>query len=174
MMSQAAQNPDELFDVVDENDSIVGQATRAEVHAQKLLHRAVHVWLTDTSGQQLFIQKRSLFKDSSPGCWDSSCSGHVDAGETYELAARRELAEEIGVTQTLALALVLELKASPLTGYEFMKVFRGTYNGAFTLNPAEIDEGRWIPIVTLKEEMTRMPERFTRVFRHIAEQLLGH
>src|SRR5260221_2408518 len=105
-------NPDELFDVVDLDDRVTGRAPRSAVHAGKLLHRAVHVLIHDTNGH-LFLQKRSLSKDTFPGCWDSSCSGHVDAGEDYVTAARRELGEELGWHDTsLPLRPLLKLRAS--------------------------------------------------------------
>ena len=91
-----AQSGDELFDVVDENDEVVAQASRAEVHREEKLHRAVHVFLFNRSGE-LFLQQRSLLKDSHPGKWDSSASGHLDSGEDYAAAAERELAEELMV-----------------------------------------------------------------------------
>jgi isopentenyl-diphosphate delta-isomerase len=137
-------NLDELFDVVDSDDCVLSQAPRREVHAQKLLHRAVHVIVHDSHGR-FFLQKRSLTKDTFPGCWDSSCSGHVDAGEDYLIAARRELDEEIGVGDTrLPLRPLVKLLASPATGNEFIQVFMlGPYSGTFDLNPEEITEGQW-------------------------------
>jgi isopentenyl-diphosphate delta-isomerase len=138
-------NPDELFDVVDLDDKVVGQSPRREVHAQKLLHRAVHVLVHDPNGH-LFLQRRSMSKDTFPGCWDSSCSGHVDAGEDYLIAARRELGEELGWHDaSLPLRPLLKLHASPETGYEFIRIFLlGPLSGPFELNPEEITEGRWI------------------------------
>ena len=88
--SVPAQSPDEIFDVVDENDRVVGRATRAEVHRRRLLHRAVHIVVSDGRGN-VVLQKRSLAKDTCPGLLSTSCAGHVDAGESYEQAARREL-----------------------------------------------------------------------------------
>ena len=75
-----AQKGDEYFDVVDVQDRVVSQAPRREVHAQGWLHRAVHVLVFNRAGL-VFLQKRSMTKDMSPGLWDSSCSGHLDAGE---------------------------------------------------------------------------------------------
>ena len=92
---EPAFNPDELFDIVDHDDRVIGQAPRREVHARHLLHRATHVLVHDPNGR-LFLQRRSMAKDTFPGCWDSSCSGHLDAGEDYPAAARRELGEELG------------------------------------------------------------------------------
>ena len=67
---------------------MIGREPRSVVHARGLRHRAVHVLVFNSAGE-LFLQKRSMTKDNDPGLWDSSCSGHVDAGETYDEAAVR-------------------------------------------------------------------------------------
>jgi isopentenyl-diphosphate Delta-isomerase len=164
-------NSEELFDVVDEQDRVVGQAARWDVHARNLLHRAVHVLVYDEAGR-FFLQRRSLSKDSFPGCWDASCTGHLDAGEDYETAARRELGEELGwhdVSQ--ALRQVTKLMASPETGYEFIEVFLlGPTSGPFVLHPEEIIEGRWADPRELGMEMRMSPEKFSGAFRFLWEE----
>jgi isopentenyldiphosphate isomerase len=85
---------EDIFDVVNDDDEIIGREPRSVVHARGLRHRAVHVLVFNAAGQ-LFLQKRSMTKDNDPGLWDSSCSGHVDSGESYAVAAERELMEEI-------------------------------------------------------------------------------
>ena len=87
---------EEIFDVVNERDEVIGQQPRSEVHHRGLMHRAVHVLVFNGAGQ-VFLQKRSLKKDRQPGLWDSSASGHVDAGEGYDACAVRELREELGL-----------------------------------------------------------------------------
>src|SRR5215475_6609703 len=87
---------EEIFDVVNEDDEIIGRHPRNKVHELGLMHRAVHV-LVFNSAKQLFLQKRSMSKDRQPGLWDSSSSGHVDSGEDYDHCAIRELREEIGL-----------------------------------------------------------------------------
>jgi isopentenyl-diphosphate delta-isomerase type 1 len=161
-----AANPDELFDVVDLDDHVVGQAMRHEVHAKKLLHRAVHVLVHDPNGH-LFLQRRSMAKDTFPGCWDSSCSGHVDAGESYPFAARRELGEELGLHDaTLPLRPLLKLHASLETGYEFIQIYLlGPHSGPFDLNPEEITEGRWIVPDELDILINEYPERVAGALR---------
>ena len=114
-------NPAELFDVVDVEDRVVGQATRSEVHARGLLHRASHVFVFN-SGGQLLLQQRSATKDAHPLCWTSSCSGHLDASESYEVAARRELQEEIGLETDLE--FLVKLPAGPKTSNEHTALFR--------------------------------------------------
>src|SRR5215475_14454512 len=88
--------PEDIFDVVNERDEVIGRQPRSVVHAQGLLHRAVHVLVFNSRGE-IFLQKRSMKKDRQPGVWDSSSSGHVDSGEAYDETAARELREEIGL-----------------------------------------------------------------------------
>src|SRR5690606_2272497 len=132
-----AQNQDELFDVVNEQDEVVRQATRGEVHRQRWLHRAVHVFVFDRQGR-VFLQKRSMAKDTNPGCWSPSASGHVDAGEGYDEAALRELREEIGVELPAPPPRWLRLNACRETGREFVWIYRVEHEGPFRLNEAEI------------------------------------
>jgi isopentenyl-diphosphate delta-isomerase type 1 len=161
-------NPDELFDVVDHADRVIGQAPRREVHARALLHRAVHVLVHDRQGR-LFLQKRSLLKDTFPGCWDSACSGHLDAGEDYPAAARRELGEELGWHDaTLPLRPVVKLAASPETGHEFIEIFLlGPIEGPFTFHPDEVTDGRWITPENLDRELREKPATFAGAVRHL-------
>lgn len=87
----------EIFDVVDEDDNVVGQARRGEVHKDKnLLHRSIGVAVFNHRGE-LFLQQRSATKDTYPLCWTISCSGHVNSGESYDETVRRELKEELGI-----------------------------------------------------------------------------
>ena len=88
--------PEEIFDIVNERDEVVGQNTRREVHARGLWHRAVHVLVFNARGE-VFLQKRSIKKDIAAGKWDSSASGHLDSGEDYDACAVREVREEIGL-----------------------------------------------------------------------------
>jgi isopentenyldiphosphate isomerase len=134
---------EELLDVVDENDSVVEVKTRGEIHAQGLMHRAVHILVFNNRGD-LFIQKRSMNKDENPGLWDSSAAGHVDSGEDYLQCALREITEELGIVVAGALQLLFKLPASAATGYEHSLIYRYDFDGPLILQKDEIDEGRWI------------------------------
>ena len=88
----------EVFPLVNEAGEVIGKATRQECHSgSKLLHPVVHLHIFNQKGD-LFLQKRSLSKDIQPGKWDTAVGGHVDYGETIEEALRREVREELGVT----------------------------------------------------------------------------
>ncbi|HWB58583.1 MAG TPA: 16S rRNA (adenine(1518)-N(6)/adenine(1519)-N(6))-dimethyltransferase RsmA, partial [Chthoniobacteraceae bacterium] len=82
----------ELFDVVDEQNRVIGAASRHEVHSQKLRHRAVHIFVFNKAGE-LFLQKRSRWKDKQQRKWDSSAAGHLNSGDEYDPTAARELFE---------------------------------------------------------------------------------
>jgi 8-oxo-dGTP pyrophosphatase MutT (NUDIX family) len=87
---------DELLDVVDERDRVIGQATRREVRRRRLLHRFSSVLCWDGMGR-VYVHRRTDDKDVYPGMYDMTAGGVLAAGETYLEAARRELAEELGV-----------------------------------------------------------------------------
>jgi isopentenyldiphosphate isomerase len=133
---------DETFDVVDEEDALIRRASRAEVHRLGLRHRAVHVLVFNAAGR-LFLQKRSLTKDCFPGTWDSSAAGHLDAGEEYDHAARRELNEELGWTPATPVERLFKIAACAETGQEFVWVYRCQGEGPFRLHPEEIETGAW-------------------------------
>jgi 16S rRNA (adenine1518-N6/adenine1519-N6)-dimethyltransferase len=154
-------SPAERFAVVDENDRVIGDAARATVHGNNLLHRAVHILIFNRAGE-LFLQKRSSLKDRHPNVWDSSAAGHVDAGEEYARAAARELQEELGVTAELQ--GVAKLPASEETGQEFIWVYRGLHEGPFRLARAEIDFGAFFPPDLVNAWLAARPQEFAPGF----------
>ena len=151
----------ELFAVVDANDNVTGAAPRAEVHANNLLHRAVHILLFNDAGE-LYLQKRSPLKDRHPLVWDSSAAGHVDAGEDYDVAAARELAEELGVA--CPLERVAKLPASERTGQEFIWLYEGKHNGPFELAKNEIECGGFFAPGLVAEWLRARPTDFAPGF----------
>jgi isopentenyldiphosphate isomerase len=87
---------DELVDVVDADDRVVATVPRARMRAENLRHRAVFVVVRSSAGEVL-IHRRSAAKDVWPGWWDLAVGGVLAAGEGYDEAAVREVAEELGV-----------------------------------------------------------------------------
>lgn len=161
------QDLDELFDVVDEQDRVIGQAPRRVVHANSWRHRAIHVLVFNAAGQ-VFLHKRSMRKDLFPGTWDSSCAGHVGAGEDYDPTAVRELAEELGVKLAAGspaggagvpgLQRLFKLEAQPMTGWEFVWVYRLAHEGPFVLHPEEIECGGWFAPAEVDRWLAEKPE----------------
>ena len=162
--------PEDIFDVVNEDDEAIGREPRSVVHAKELRHRAAHVLVFNAAGE-IFLQLRSQTKDNNPGVWDSSCSGHVDAGESYAVAAERELMEEIGLLVEEPLEPLFKINACEETGQEFVWVYRTQSEGPFTLNTDEIDEGRWLSPKVVTSALAETPEKYSPSFRLIWERL---
>ncbi len=144
----------EVVQIVDLDNNETGSATRAEMRAKGLPHRATYIFVLNTQGE-IFVQKRTMNKDIYPGYLDVATGGVVLAGESYELSAERELAEELGVEDV------------PLTGhFDFFhedgdnrvwgRLFTCTSDGPFTLQEEEVEDGFFMPIkeVLAKSEAT--------------------
>lgn len=157
------QKAGEIFDVVDFDDQVIGTATRAEVHAQRLTHRAVHVFVFNKRGD-LLLQKRSLLKDMCPGLWDSSVSGHLDSGESYDTAAVRELAEEMGIITDTAPEEIAKITPGINTGWEHVKLYRLRYDGSLRYPSAEVDAVMWFPLAELSSWIDSHPADFAPGF----------
>ncbi|UUN25974.1 NUDIX hydrolase [Streptomyces sp. FIT100] len=95
-MSAASSAADEILDIVDENDEVIGQAPRGEVYARGLRHRCVFIEARDAEGR-IFVHRRTPGKLVFPSLYDMFVGGVVGAGESYDGAALREAEEELGV-----------------------------------------------------------------------------
>ena len=157
----------EWLDIVDGSNRVIGRAPRDVVHREGHRHRSVHMLLLDGRGR-VFVQRRSLVKDTNPGLWDTSAAGHVDSGEGCPEAARRELHEELGVSVGAdELQPVGSLSPGPENGFEFIEVYRTVSDEPLTLQESEIAEGRWVAPGELAAWMNASPEDFTDVFRAV-------
>jgi len=96
MEGHAPLAADEMLDIVDDNDRVVGQARRAESYANRLCHRCVFILVRDADGM-IFVHRRTDRKLVFPGRYDMFVGGVVGAGESYDAAALREAEEELGV-----------------------------------------------------------------------------
>lgn len=132
----------EYFEIVDGSDQVIGMALRSECHGNpRLIHRVAHVLIFDDQGR-LLLQKRSLSKDVQPGKWDTSVGGHLDPGESYEEAAKREMFEELGISG-LPLIFLHQYQMRNSFESENVTTFTLCHNGPFTPSLVEIDEIRF-------------------------------
>lgn len=128
---------DELFDIVDKEGNVVGQAPRRECHNNPgLIHRAVHVFVWTSSGQ-LILQYRPPYKDIQPDKWDLSVGGHLDVGEEPLAAAIREMAEELGIKNQPVTFLYSYLWQTDRES-ELVSTYRLTYDGPLHPHPTEV------------------------------------
>lgn len=152
---------DEQFDVVDEDDRVIGVAPRSVVHARRWRHRAVHIFVFKTSGE-LLVQQRSAAKDEYPLRWTSSASGHLHAGEDYAAAAHRELLEELGLQGHLE--FLQKFVASEATSFEHSALYRLVTDTAPRFDAGEIASGGYWPLRAVADWIDRHPDDFTPCF----------
>jgi isopentenyl-diphosphate delta-isomerase type 1 len=133
---------EEWFPLVDPDGKIIGKAPRSVCHSgTKLLHPVVHVHIFNRH-HQLFLQKRSLNKDTQPGKWDTSVGGHLSHGESLETGLAREVEEEIGLVNLEYRFIAKYIWESEIEK-ELSYVFFAEQNGDLKINPDEIDEGKF-------------------------------
>lgn len=138
-------NMNEVFDVVDINDNVVGKSSRGEAHKNKnLIHRSVGVVVINGDGK-IFLQRRSSTKDKDALLWTISCSGHVLSGESYTDAAIRELEEELGITGVTLMKLTKFLYKG-LDETEIATLYKIDYSGEIKLQTEEILEGKFFNV----------------------------
>ena len=139
---------DELVDLVDRRNRVIGLASRAQVRGSNLLHRGVGILCSDSQGRT-WVHRRTDTKDLFPGMYDMFIGGVVTSGETYLASARREIAEELGIRGP-------EPEYMFTHAYEddrnrtFIQVYRVTWDGPVTFQPEEIAWGGQVPEAELE------------------------
>ncbi len=144
----------EILDVVDEEDKVVGKATRKEVREKALLHRVSRIIILNDE-KKFLMQKRSMKKDIYPGYWDIGVAGTVSSGESYVSTAVRELGEELGITGISNIRLMhsflFNVKHRSQENNSNCKVYLIDYNGRVIMQKEEIDEIRFLEADKAKE-----------------------
>jgi isopentenyldiphosphate isomerase len=131
-----------MFQLVDRNGKRLGSASREECHGNpRLIHLVVHLHLFDPDGR-LYLQKRSMGKDTNPGLWDTSVGGHVGAGEAVPDALVREAREELGIHAEGAAFLYSYLSEGTFES-EFAECFMLVTTQPIHWDPVEIQDGRF-------------------------------
>lgn len=158
---------EEHFEICDENNQVIGTAPRSEVHAKGLYHRGVNIFIVNKAGH-VFVQKRSMTKDTCPGMWD--CIGeHLKPGETYDQAAQRGLQEELDLVE-VKLERLREPKhlhfryEDGKVENEFDPLYLVEAEGPFTLDPEEVEDGKFLPVQEIDAAIQNKTMQFARFF----------
>lgn len=133
---------EEWFPLVDEEGKVIGKAPRSYCHSGSMvLHPVVHVHIYNIDGE-LFLQKRAMNKETQPGKWDTAVGGHIAFGETLEVGLQREVEEEVGLSG-LKYEFVTKYVWESEIEKELTHVFFAKANGNISIQPEEIDEGKY-------------------------------
>ncbi|WP_114375812.1 isopentenyl-diphosphate Delta-isomerase [Elioraea thermophila] len=163
---------DERVVLVDEQDRAVGTMEKLAAHREGRLHRALSVVLRSPEGR-LLMQRRAAGKYHSGGVWTNTCCSHPRPGEEPEAAARRRLAEEMGIhlprLEPLFETVYRAEVGDGLVEHEYVHVFGAVWDGAVDPDPSEVEDWAWVDPVVLKQDMARNPERYSAWFRRYAE-----
>ncbi|WP_035851570.1 NUDIX hydrolase [Kitasatospora azatica] len=144
---------DELLDVVDEQDRVIGRATRAEVYARGLTHRCAMVLVRNAEGR-IFVHRRSAGKQYAPGTYDVFVGGVLGVGESYAQAAVREAEEELGVsgiTTEPLFRFLFDLESEACSW--FCDVHQAVWTGPVTPQVEEIDWHGWLTEEEIAERL---------------------
>jgi isopentenyldiphosphate isomerase len=142
---------DELVEQLDETGNVAGVVSRREIRAGNLLHRSVFVAVVNDA-DELLVHRRAAWKDVWPDTWDIAVGGLVGAGEAWEAAAARELAEETGVTSELG--YLGEGEYADAEVREIARVYHTRTDGPFSFDDGEIVEAAWVPLGQLRDWLT--------------------
>ncbi|MCL4535944.1 MAG: NUDIX domain-containing protein [Bacteroidetes bacterium] len=146
---------DELFDVVDEGDEVIGVATRRQVHIEGHIHRSVLFFLFDEQGR-VFVNQRTAAKDFYPEHWSIVFGGHVHAGETYDQAVVREAKEEAGV-ESPPFFIDSFHKRFDREDRENVAVFGFVLGQEPELDPEEVQRGYFATLAELERKLRTGP-----------------
>ena len=152
---------------VDKNDNVIGSGTKEQAWKHGDIHRIARL-LVFNDKRELLIHKRSNKLSNLPGKWDQSAAGHVDEGEEYLEAAKRELEEEVGITG-VELTEVGRFYQDKIADdgkikKRFNVLYKAEYNGDVNFDENEVSEVRWIKLDELENWMNDQPRDFTQGF----------
>ena len=159
---------EEVFEIFDEDNQLIGTAPRSEVHRKGLYHRAVNVFIVNSQGY-IFLQKRSEKKDTSPGYWCYGAGEHLKPGESYIDGALRGLKEELGLENANAIELrgpkLFHLEhENGIVDNEFDALYVVVSDGPFHLDKEEVSECMFFKPDEIDRYIEDGTMDFTKVF----------
>lgn len=162
--------------IVDENDNIIGAEERSVARANGLRHRIVRIFVFNSNGLVL-LQQRNLQLIDNPGKWDQSVGGHVDAGETYEQAAKREMIEELGIKVNDFKEVGYFYIERPAPGGEvkrFQKVYTCICDDPVKIDKNEVEKVDWFKVEDVINWLDKSPQDFTTNFQKAFEHIVNN
>jgi len=154
----------ELLDIVDKDDNVIGQDTKENKFQKELTSRNVAIFVMD-SNKKLLITKRAPNKRSFPNRYDLAACGNVQSGETYTDAAKREILEELGIKCDFKLLekIFNEFDENNKKLRYFTSIFIGYYSGDVELNE-ELVQLKKMSVEEVQEAINENKDQFTPGF----------
>jgi len=143
---------------VDEDDNVIGKATRMEIRKKNLLHRVVIIFVFNSEGE-ILVMKRSATKDKHPSLYELNVAGMVSYGEDYDEAAKRELYEEVGCDTEP------EFMFRSRFGTAMTNAYRVVFDGPLKLQESEVDSAYFVPLENMEDEFRK------REFRDVSDEI---
>jgi isopentenyldiphosphate isomerase len=163
----------EMVDLIGADGAVVGVVTRSEMRRRNLRHRGTFVVVRDRHGAVL-VHTRAGHKDIWPSLDDICVGGVVTSGEDWDDAARRELAEEIGVVVGPGALRFLGEGAYADADVDVVgRVWEVVHDGPFRFSDGEVVAAGFVPWPELVAALTDQPGRFVPDSRVIAWPLLA-
>ncbi len=160
--------------LVDEQDNPIGVREKQRAHVEGVLHRALSIFIFDTTGTKMLIQQRALDKYHSGGLWSNTCCSHPSPGEAVLDAAHRRLGEELGFDCVLEPAFTFTYRAEvgpELIEHEFDHVFIGRCDAVASPDPDEIAAVEWIGASEVLRDVAARPDRYSPWFAIALEEM---
>ena len=159
--------------LVDKSDKPMGVMEKMEAHRKGLLHRAISVFIITSTGEWI-LQKRAHDKYHSKGLWTNTCCTHPFPGESGIDAAKRRLAEEMGLNCTLneLFSFIYKEKLdNDLTEHEYDHVFIGITDSEPEINTSEVVAWEKISFEELHNDIILDPDSYTVWFKEIYQRV---
>ena len=151
---------DEIIDICDEDNKIIGQKLKSEAHKKGLWHRSAQIWIYNSKAE-ILLQLRTKNKTLCPNLWDASVAGHVASGEEPIISALREMEEEIGLKLEENDLKLLKIRKNSLAfgglinkewAYIYTYIFDGDIN-KLHLQKDEVQEVKFISPDDMEKEL---------------------
>jgi isopentenyldiphosphate isomerase len=158
----------EIFDVVDDDDNVIGKATRKEVHSKHLIHRSVMFFIFDKKGK-IFVSQRTKNKEFFKEYWSIGLGGHINAGETYDEAVVREAKEEANIDEKPFFMGSLKLRIPNKSDNENARVYGFITDKKLKFDLFEIKQGTFMTVEEMEEKIKK--EKFLPETKDLLEIL---
>ena len=145
VVDKTSHTNDELADLVDAGDNVIGQEWRSVAYENNMMHQLRGVWFFIKNDKgQLWIARRSAHKSTYPLALDGSAVGLVGAGETYDQSVKREVLEELNIDLNRQPFTLLGYGFAPGFAASHVRVYQMISNDIPPFNKDDIAEGLWL------------------------------